>query len=100
MSSNPTPILVCPECQGSMRSRDRDGITIDGSEYCGGVILDRDELERFVDAEVLAGEARNRDEIPHGSGQSGDHSDSKQDAKDGARRRRGFLRQLLDSAAT
>lgn len=44
--------LTCPKCQGSMRTYERSGITVDQCGECRGIFLDRGELERLVDAEV------------------------------------------------
>ena len=43
--------LVCPKCQGLMRTYERSGITVDQCTDCRGIFLDRGELERLVDAE-------------------------------------------------
>ena len=43
--------LVCPKCQGAMRTNERSGITIDQCSECRGIFLDRGELERLLDAE-------------------------------------------------
>ncbi len=43
--------LVCPKCQGPMRSYERSGVTVDQCGDCRGIFLDRGELERLVDAE-------------------------------------------------
>lgn len=43
--------LVCPKCQGAMRSYERSGVTIDQCSDCRGVFLDRGELERLAEAE-------------------------------------------------
>ena len=43
--------LICPKCQGSMRSYERSGVTVDQCADCRGIFLDRGELERLVDAE-------------------------------------------------
>ena len=43
--------LTCPKCQGSMRSYERSGVTVDQCTDCRGIFLDRGELERLVDAE-------------------------------------------------
>jgi len=44
--------LICPKCQGAMRSYERNGVTIDQCSECRGIFLDRGELERLVDAET------------------------------------------------
>jgi uncharacterized protein len=43
--------LICPKCQGPMRSYERSGVTVDQCADCRGIFLDRGELERLVDAE-------------------------------------------------
>ena len=43
--------LVCPKCQGLMRTYDRSGVTLDQCAECRGIFLDRGELEHLVDAE-------------------------------------------------
>ena len=46
-----TADLVCPKCQGRMRTYERSGVTVDQCADCRGIFLDRGELERLVDAE-------------------------------------------------
>lgn len=43
--------LLCPKCQAPMRSLERSGVTLERCSECGGVFLDRGELERLEDAE-------------------------------------------------
>lgn len=43
--------LTCPKCGGSMRSYERNGVTVDQCGECRGIFLDRGELERLIDAE-------------------------------------------------
>jgi uncharacterized protein len=43
--------LICPKCQGHMRTYERSGVTVDQCGECRGIFLDRGELERLVDAE-------------------------------------------------
>jgi hypothetical protein len=43
--------LVCPKCQGAMRTYERNGVHVDQCTECRGIFLDRGELERLVDAE-------------------------------------------------
>lgn len=43
--------MICPKCQNLMKVVDKDGIHIDQCEGCGGVFLDRGELEQAVQAE-------------------------------------------------
>jgi Zn-finger nucleic acid-binding protein len=46
-----TTDLICPKCQGAMRTYERSGITVDQCADCRGIFLDRGELEHLVDAE-------------------------------------------------
>lgn len=43
--------LTCPKCQSAMRSYERSGVTVDQCTSCGGMFLDRGELERLIQAE-------------------------------------------------
>ncbi len=43
--------LTCPKCQGTMRSYERNGVTVDQCSDCKGIFLDRGELERLTEAE-------------------------------------------------
>lgn len=110
-----TPTLTCPKCAGSMRTYERNGITIDQCTDCRGIFLDRGELERLIEAEdVHYGQAANPrpgldDRYPEPGyadpgGRSGGHGDDKHgggkhggSGEDPRRRRRGgFLGDLLD----
>ena len=53
--------LICPKCQGVMRSYERSGVTVDQCADCRGIFLDRGELEHLVDAEQSW---QSRDERP------------------------------------
>ncbi|MCA1655727.1 MAG: zf-TFIIB domain-containing protein [Pseudonocardiaceae bacterium] len=43
--------VICPKCQNTMRTVDRQGIHIDQCEGCRGIFLDRGELESIMNAE-------------------------------------------------
>lgn len=45
------PALVCPKCQGAMRTYVRGGIVVELCEDCRGIFLDKGELERLIDVE-------------------------------------------------
>jgi hypothetical protein len=45
------PGLVCPKCQGVMRTYVRGGIVVELCEDCRGIFLDKGELERLIDVE-------------------------------------------------
>ncbi|MGK2933523.1 MAG: zf-TFIIB domain-containing protein [Solirubrobacterales bacterium] len=46
-----TTTLVCPKCGSEMRSYERNGVTVDQCTGCGGLFLDKGELERLSEAE-------------------------------------------------
>lgn len=106
MSNTPTATLVCPKCQGVMRSYERNGVTIDQCQECRGVYLDRGELERLIDAEEQRYASpppppADRPDYIDDRYQSGDdrghHGDSKHGSKYGGKRKRGgFLGDLFD----
>lgn len=43
--------LNCPKCGSQMRSYERNEVIVDQCPGCGGLFLDRGELERLVQAE-------------------------------------------------
>ena len=45
-------MLICPKCQGEMRTYERNGVLIDQCDDCRGIFLDRGEIERLIDAAV------------------------------------------------
>ena len=109
MTETPTNQLVCPKCHGTMRSYERNNITIDQCQECRGIFLDRGELERLIDAEEQRyGTLPPPSPTPPGADaryesggdpgyQQGHHGDSKHGAKYGGKRRRGgFLGELFD----
>lgn len=46
-----TDALACPKCGSDMRSYERNQVVVDQCTGCGGLFLDRGELERLVEAE-------------------------------------------------
>ncbi|MBA2239720.1 MAG: zf-TFIIB domain-containing protein [Solirubrobacterales bacterium] len=43
--------MSCPKCGSDMRSYERNGVVVDQCTGCGGLFLDRGELERLAQAE-------------------------------------------------
>lgn len=43
--------LACPKCGGRLRRYERSGIMIERCDACGGIFLDRGELECLIEAE-------------------------------------------------
>ena len=46
-----TTTLTCPKCASDMRSYERNRVLVDQCTGCGGLFLDRGELEKLVAAE-------------------------------------------------
>src|SRR5690606_24074423 len=44
--------MLCPKCHNLMRRYERNGVIVDQCSECGGLFLDRGELEHLVDAET------------------------------------------------
>jgi Zn-finger nucleic acid-binding protein len=40
--------MTCPKCNGNLRTKEREGVEIDICEGCGGIWLDKGELEKIV----------------------------------------------------
>jgi Zn-finger nucleic acid-binding protein len=100
-----TTDLICPKCQGTMRTYERSGITVDQCADCRGIFLDRGELEHLVDAEQSwqrrepSQRERERDrEIPFPRTFGGDDDDDDRWRGEGGRKRRkrSFFDDLFD----
>lgn len=44
--------LLCPKCTNAMRQYERNDVIVDQCTECGGIFLDRGELERLAQAEA------------------------------------------------
>ena len=42
--------MICPNCAREMEHLERHGVTLDRCEVCGGIWLDRGELETLIEA--------------------------------------------------
>jgi len=100
-----TTDLICPKCQGAMRSYERSGITVDQCADCRGIFLDRGELEHLVDAEQSwqrrepsQREPQRDREIPFPKtfGNGDDDDDHYRSEGDRKRRKRSFFDDLFD----
>jgi uncharacterized protein len=102
-----TTDLICPKCQGPMRSYERSGITVDQCADCRGIFLDRGELEHLVDAEQSwqrrepSQRERERDReipFPRTFGDRDDDDDDDRYRGEGSprRRKRSFFDDLFD----
>ncbi len=86
--------MRCPKDQAIMLSLERNGVIVDRCTECGGLFLDRGELERLVELEgqfnaqrgwVEADQERWRDDDEH-----------YEHGRRGRRRRGGFLGEIFD----
>ena len=59
-----TVTLTCPKCAASMRSYERNGVTIEQCVECRGVFLDRGELDHLIDAETTHYRSRSASSRP------------------------------------
>jgi uncharacterized protein len=100
-----TTDLVCPKCQGTMRTYERSGITVDQCADCRGIFLDRGELGHLVDAEQSwqrrepSQRQRERDReipFPRTFGDDDDDDDRWRGEGDRKRRKRSFFDDLFD----
>ena len=104
--------LICPKCQGHMRTYERSGVTVDQCADCRGIFLDRGELERLVDAEQgwqrSHSGSRDRDHerqrerepsfpMPFGDRYDDDDDDHRRYSQgSGKRRKKSFFDELFD----
>ena len=100
-----TTELICPKCQGTMRTYERSGITVDQCADCRGIFLDRGELEHLVDAEQSwqrrepSRRERDRDReipFPRTFGDDDDDDDRRRGEGYRKRRKRSFFDDLFD----
>ena len=56
--------LICPKCHDTMRSYERNGVTVEQCAECRGIFLDRGELEHLVAAEARYNSAAPLPEAP------------------------------------
>jgi uncharacterized protein len=97
-----TTELVCPKCNGAMRSYERSGVTVDQCGDCRGIFLDRGELERLVDAEQSwqrqppSHEGSPPPRLPYGDRDDDDDDDYRYGRGQQKRRKRSFFDDLFD----
>ena len=86
-----TVTLTCPKCAASMRSYERNGVTIEQCVECRGVFLDRGELDHLIDAETTHYRSRSASSRP-------DYDKAAHDRSRGwsSRKRGGFLSELFE----
>ena len=59
------PLLMCPNCEGSMQAVQRSGVEFDMCPRCRGVWLDRGELEKLMAVERDEAQATYRTPTPY-----------------------------------
>lgn len=101
--------LSCPKCQSPMRSYERSGVTVDRCTECGGIFLDRGELDHLIQMEgeyttrQVAATPRYRDDDDDDDDYKrrsyGDGDYDRRSSGDGnyrKKKRKGFLEDLFD----
>jgi Zn-finger nucleic acid-binding protein len=92
--------LICPKCQGLMRTYERSGVTVDQCADCRGIFLDRGELERLVDAEQgwqRSHPAPSREREPEHQRYDPRHDDARRYGEgQQVRRKKSFFDELFD----
>jgi Zn-finger nucleic acid-binding protein len=100
--------LKCPKCLEPMRSIERNGVVIERCTECGGVFLDRGELEHLITAEQRYDAVHTPSAAPTQSGQrppqrrdddwDDDDDRYEYDSRTGKprKKKRGFLSEIFD----
>lgn len=91
--------LVCPKCQGAMRTYERNRVNIDQCVDCRGIFLDRGELEQLLDAEAMYDQAAQSASQAQSRGyeyEGGGHHESSWAPGGHQKRRKSFLSELFD----
>jgi uncharacterized protein len=91
--------LMCPKCHAPLKSVERNGVTIDRCVECGGVFLDRGELERLMAAETAflsRDDDRPRNARPATGNYEYDDDDDDDRRRPGQRRKKSFLGDIFD----
>ena len=92
-------IIECPKCSSEMHRIERSGVLVDRCTGCGGIFLDRGELEQLIQAEnaYIARSGSSFDDDDDDD-QDWDRDRDRDPRSYGKKRksRRGFLEDLLD----
>jgi hypothetical protein len=96
--------LICPKCQGAMRTYERSGVTVDQCTDCRGLFLDRGELEHLVDAQQgwqrsqsVPRERERESSFPNPFGDRDRDDDRRRYSQDSPKRRKkSFFDELFD----
>ena len=96
--------LLCPKCHNIMTRYERNGVVVDQCSGCGGMFLDRGELEHLIQAEAafygagpVAPSGPPGYGVPPRPAAFRDDDRGHEDPRSSKRRKkRGFLEDLLD----
>jgi len=94
--------LTCPKCTSEMRSYERNGVLVDQCTGCGGLFLDRGELEKLTAAEndwhaQSAAPSRPQDQPRYDERSRGRHDDRRYaDQRPYQKKQKSFLSELFD----
>ncbi len=87
--------MICPKCQGEMRTYERNGINVDQCSECRGLFLDRGEFEHLVQAEGSF-YARPEPAAPAPAPHSHDSGSYQYGGRHYKKRKKHFLEELFD----
>lgn len=85
--------LLCPKCHNIMSRYERNGVQVDSCDGCGGMFLDRGELEHLAQAETAYYGATPGRTFPRPAPYPAGYGRRRDGRKEKAR---GFLEDLLD----
>jgi uncharacterized protein len=88
--------LKCPKCLAPMRAIERSGITVDRCMECGGVFLDRGELERLIHAEGEFVNTQARRGYRDDDDFDDDYREHQHQGRPYKKKRRNFLEDIFD----
>ena len=92
--------LTCPKCGSEMRSYERNEVIVDQCTGCGGLFLDKGELEKLSAAESLYYKAQQPPAFataqPTASAPQAQPSDEDSEPKKKKKSKKSFLEDLLE----
>lgn len=94
--------MLCPKCQAPMRVMERNGVTVERCTECGGIFLDRGELERLMRAEgeynerTYTGYRRDDDDDDDDDYKRGYSEGTSHQGRPRKKKKRNFLEDIFD----
>ena len=91
-----TTSLMCPKCHAPMRTIERSGVVLERCSECGGIFLDRGELERLTRAESEYNTHQTRAFRHDDDDDDDDFREGNHQGRPRKKKRRNFLEDLFD----